>query len=284
MFEHWQQFATGVADFSAKVGSRDHIIEVSGFPSDPFKSDLMAFIDALQKALQSAKRKISVGSAISVEVSVKNFCRHMELRRLRAPMHSAVAQVVRRATQNGLYAKQAFSFGEVCVRKAGPHEIPDLDQWTIAACLTLVPRSKLDLMGVAVTDYRAGEETDWIYLRVPDEVMDPYAKIRGKLKIESRQLRGCIDGVIVPLVNGLHGGSFSAEDEQLRAVVKEFTRRHHSTTAIAIVTMPEKQDGTAGIDGTYFELGQDALPLSFWNRMVVVDRERSVMREVEALA
>lgn len=89
--------------------------------------------------------------------------------------------------------------------------------------------------------------------------------------------------MIVIVAHGLHVGPFSATDEKLRAVVEEFGRHHESTTAIAIVTMPHKLDGTAGLAGAYFELGPDALPTSFWERMIAADQERSVLRELDVL-
>jgi len=146
-----------------------------------------------------------------------------------------------------------------------------------------VPRSELSVVGYGI-DYRKGKDTDWIYLRVPNEVRDSFAKIRRKLTIESRQLRGCSDGVIVLLAHGVHVGSLSAGDAELGAVVEEFARHHDSTTALAITTVPHKRDGTAGVEGQYFELSPSALPMSFWEGLVDLDRERSVLWELDALA
>lgn len=273
--------ATGVADFAASLTSRKHIVEVSGFPGDPFKSDLMAFTGATQSALKSALKRSPAAAPVALEVVV-NDGRRADLRKLRGPMHAAVVDVMKDAVANGLSAARTFEFGKVRVRRAQPGEVPDTAQWSIAGCLLLVPRSELNLLGTA--DYRVGKETQWVYVRIPDDTRDPYEKIRSKLKIESRQLRRCEDGVIILVVNGLHAGTFDDGDEQLRALIEDFARQHKSTTGIAIVTMPRKQDGTSGVAGPYYELSPTAMPASFWEKVKAVDRERSVLWELDGLA
>ena len=159
----------------------------------------MAFASAAQNSLKSAQRKTPAGAPIAVDFVIESLGKHADLRKLRAPVHAAIAEVVLESTRHGLSAQRLFDFGQVRVRPAGPHEVPDLKQWTMATCLTIVERDELNFVGTGI-DYRQGKDTDWVYIRVPDEVRDPYAKIRSKLKIESRQLRGCADGVIVVVV------------------------------------------------------------------------------------
>jgi hypothetical protein len=74
------------------------------------------------------------------------------------------------------------------VRRAEPHESPDLKAWSMATCLTEVPRSEFDFVGEL--DYKHGRDTHWIYLSEPDDAFDAYDRIGRKLKIEARQAAG----------------------------------------------------------------------------------------------
>ncbi len=273
--------ATGVADFGATFGESDHIVEVSGFPNNPFQSDLMAFTSAAQHALASGKRKSATSAPLAIEIIIGQMKVYADLRKLHAPVHAAIVEVIGRAVKAGEDARRTYGFGEVRVRRAGPHEVPDAN-WSIAACLTLVQPDEVSLVGQGI-DYRRGKDTDWIYLRVPDEVRDPYAKIRAKLKIESRQLRGCTDGVIILDATGLMVGTPREDDARLREIIDDFSEHHTSTTGVAIVTMPQKWDGTAGIAGAYFPLGPTALPKAAWDKLVRQDEAQSVLRELAVL-
>jgi hypothetical protein len=54
----------GVADCAVTVNGTEYIVEVSGFPSNPFKSDPMAFNGAMQHALKAAIHR-TISAAIS---------------------------------------------------------------------------------------------------------------------------------------------------------------------------------------------------------------------------
>lgn len=271
---------TGVADLAAIVNAREHIIEVSGFPSDPFRNDLMAFVGWLQQSLKTAVRKHGISSAIAIELDI-NVKTWTDLRKIRRSSHEVVLAAVSAFMSRQCTATIDASFGRIVVRRAQPNELPDTHRWSIASCLTQLPQSELGLVGDM--DYTKGQDTHWIYLAVPDEVLDPYERIRSKLKIEARQLRGCTDGVILIAVNGLRRGSFDESDKRLRVVIDSFARNHTSTTAIGTFILPRKMDGTAGLAGAYFELGATALSRDFWQRAQSIDRDRSVLWELDCL-
>jgi len=276
----------GVADCAVTINGRHHIVEVSGFPSDPFQSDLMAFNSAMLHALKSAIRKSDIRGHIAVEIVVSSdvATSHRNLRMLRKDAHAGVVSSVRAfANGGGEYRTQdAVDFGTIGVRCALPRETPNIPAWTMASCLTTVDRSQFHFLGDL--DYKQGRDSHWVYLSVPEEAFDPYDRIRRKLKIEARQLRECTDGVIVVVVNGLHKGVFEEADEDLNLVVADFARNHQSTTAIALPIRPRKRDGTSGLSGPYFALTESALPRAVWDHMVAVDRQRSVLSTLDALA
>jgi len=276
----------GVADCAVTLNGRQHIVEVSGFPSDPFKSDLMAFNGAMQHALKAATRKSEISGHIAVEIIVSEAAAasRRNLRMLRKDAHAGVVSSVRAFINAGGEDRthNSFDFGTISVRHAEPRERPDLKTWSMASCLTEVPRSEFDFVGEL--DYKNGRDTHWIYLAVPADAFDAYDRISRKLKIEARQLRGCTDGVIVVAVNGLRKGLFEESDANLRRIVGDFARNHRSTTAIALPTRPRKRDGTSGLAGPYFALTESALPRTVWDRMVAVDQGRSVLWELDALA
>jgi hypothetical protein len=209
---------------------------------------------------------------------------HRDLRMLRRSAHAGCVSAVRAfPTRGGTdRVENTFDFGTISVRRAAPHETPDLDAWSMASCLTEVSRSELHFVGDL--DYKHGRDTHWIYLSVPDEIFDAYDRIGRKLKIEARQLRGCTDGVIVVAVNGLKMGLLYETDAALQRVVADFSRNHRSTTAIALPIRPRKRDGTSGLAGPYFALAETALPRTVWDTMVTVDQERSVLWNLDALA
>jgi hypothetical protein len=87
----------------------------------------------------------------------------------------------------------------------------------------------------------------------------------------------------VVAVNGLQKGIFDETDAELRRVIADFARNHRSTTAIALPTRPRKRDGTTELTGPYFALAESALPRTVWDRMMTVDRQRSILWNLDAL-
>jgi hypothetical protein len=276
----------GVADCAVTVNGRQHIVEVSGFPSDPFKSDLMAFNGAMQHALKAATRKSDTRGHIAVEIIVHGIAAgsRRNLRMLRKDAHAGVVSAVRAFANDAREDRthNTFDFGTISVRRAEAHELPDLKTWSMASCLTIVPRSEFDFVGEL--DYKSGRDTHWVYLSVPDDAFDAYDRIGRKLKVEARQLRGCTDGVIVAAVNGLKKGVFEETNADLQRVIADFARNHRSTTAIALPIRPRKRDGTSGLVGPYFPLADTALPRSVWDEMVRADQRRSVLLALDVLA
>jgi hypothetical protein len=276
----------GIADCAVTVNGKQHIVEVSGFPSDPFKSDLMAFNGAMQHALKTAMRRSGNSGDIAIEIIIAEAAAasRRNLRMLRKDVHAGVVSSVCAFTNAGGNERthNSFDFGTISVRRAEPYETPDLETWSMASCLTEVPRSEFDFVGEL--DYKHGRDTHWIYLSVPNDAFDAYDRVSRKLRIEARQLRGCTDGVIVVAVNGLQKGVLEENDADLHRIIGDFARNHRSTTAIALPTRPRKRDGTSGLAGPYFTLTESALPRAVWDRMVAVDRERSVLWELNALA
>jgi len=273
----------GVADFATTVAGRTYPVEVSSFPNDPFQSDLMAFDSAMHTALKAGVRRSAIANHIAIEVDIAARAdgAPVNLRLLRSEMHAAVLETIRAFASANELVTNTYAFGTVAARLAQAHEQPDLKRWTQASCLTTIPRADIGLVGK--TGYKAGRDTHWTYLRIPDDAFDPYDRLTRKLKIEARQLRGSNDGVIIIPANGLRAGLLSAADAKLISVVEQFRRNHRSTTALAFPLRPHKQDGTWGITGPFFSLAQSALPEDFWSNVMAVDRGRTILHELDAL-
>jgi hypothetical protein len=267
----------GTADFAADVEGKEHLVEVSGFPNDPFRSDSMAFVGAMQGALKSGLKRSGLTQHVAVEIDVADS--EVDLRR---ETHKAVVQTMEAyAKGRGEQVKRDFAFGSVNVRKTVPGEKPDTRYWTAAVCLQLVPPPTTGLL--TMSNLRRGEETHWLYVRLPTLATDSYERIRRKLKTEARQLSGSQDGVVLLDSGGLRSGIFSGDDEKLRGVAADFKRQHESTTGVGIIARPLKRDGTRGLAGAYFPLAAGALSLAFWRRMLEMDGESSILWELEKL-
>jgi len=269
----------GIADFATEIKGKEHVVEVSGFPNDPFRSDSMIFFGAMQKSLKSAIKKYGITHHIAIEIDVRN-----AVQNLQAEAHSAIASAAREYTRIGAQTPVAteHSFGAVNVRPAIPGEKPDTLIWTFAACLTLVMPPATGL--VTMEHLTRGEETNWLYVRLPEAASDAYERIRQKLRTEARQLVGCTDAVVLLDSGGLRVGIMSDGDSKLRVIAEDFRRQHTSTTAFAIFAQPIKRDGTRGLAGAYFALGATALSGSFWRDLLEADRKSTVFWELERLA
>ena len=269
----------GTADFAAEVEGKAHLVEVSGFPNDPFRSDSMAFVGAMQGALKSGLKRSGLTQHVAVEIDVAD----SEVDDLRRETHKAVVLTMEAfAKGDGCeQAKRDFAFGSVNVRRTIPGEKPDTRYWTAAVCLQLVPPPSTGLL--TMTDLQRGQGTHWLYVRLPALATDPYERICRKLKTEARQLSGSQDGVVLLDSGGLQSGIFSESDEKLRGVAADFQRQHESTTAFGVIARPLKRDGTQGLAGAYFPLAAQALSLTFWRRMLEIDSESSILWKLDRL-
>lgn len=268
----------GEADFAAEVEGKEYVVEVSQFPHDPFRSDSMAFVTAMQGALKSALKKTRLARHAAVEIDVVD--PDADLRR---EAHRAVLETIAAFAKAGAadQVKRDYPFGSVNVRPAIPGEKPDTKAWTIATCLQLVPPPTTGLLTMA--DLQQGQDTHWLYVRLPPTVSDPYERIRRKLKTEARQLSGCVDGVVLLDSGGLQHGIFAETDPRLRAIAEDFERQHASTTAFGIVGQPLKMDGSRGLAGAFFALTATALSLDFWHHLLERDQQSTAFGELDEL-
>jgi|HubBroStandDraft_4_1064222.scaffolds.fasta_scaffold00010_74 hypothetical protein len=268
----------GTADFMAEIEGTEHVVEVSGFPNDPFQSDSMAFIGAMQVALRSGLKRSGVTRHVALEVDVVS--RAVDLRQ---QTHKAVVETMEAFVRAGADdpVSREYPFGSVSVRLAIAGEKPDTTHWSAALCLQLVPPPDTGLLTMA--DLQQGQDTHWLYVRFPSPESDPYKRIRRKLKTEARQLSGCKDGVVLLDSGGLRRGIFSDDDRALCAIAAGFQKQHTSTTAFGVFAQPVKMDGTRGLAGAYFPLTDEALSAAFWRLILERDRESTALWELDKL-
>lgn len=268
----------GTADFVAEVDGKEHVVEVSGFPNDPFRSDSTAFVGAMQGALKSGLKKSGLTQHVAVEIDVEDS--EVDLQK---EAHKAIVLAMKAFAKGGGHdqVKHEYPFASVKVRPTIPAEKPNTKYWTAALCLQLVPAPSTGLL--TMTDLQGGQDTHWLYVRLPALTPDPYERIRRKLKTEARQLSGCKDGVILLDSGGLRSGIFSDDDAKLRSVAADFQRQHASTTGFGVIAQPLKRDGTRGLAGAYFPLAAEALSLTFWRQMLEVDSKSSILWELDRL-
>jgi hypothetical protein len=269
----------GIADFSAEVDGTQHVIEVSGFPSDPFQSDSMAFTAAMQTALKSGLKRSGLTRHVALEIDVLDSDADIRKEAHRAAVET-MAAFAKGGAQSGV--ERDYAFGSVKVRPTMPREKPDTEYWTAAVCLQLVYPPATGL--VTMADLRGGEDTHWLYVRLPAAKADPYERIRRKLKTEARQLSGSSEAVLLLDSGGLQHGIFSNDDPSLRGIAADFERQHSSTTAFGIFGQPLKSDGTRSLAGAYYALGPRALGTKFWRSIIDADRQSSVLSELSELA
>lgn len=134
-----------------------------------------------------------------------------------------------------------------------------------------------------MADLQRGEDTHWLYIRLPSTASDPYQRIRRKLSTEATQLSGCADAVILLDSGGLRHGIFSNRDLNLQGIADAFESRHTSTTAFGVFAQPLKMDGTRGLAGAYFSLAPTALSSTFWDSVISVDQRSTVLWELDQL-
>ncbi len=269
----------GTADFAAEVAGKEHVVEVSGFPNDPFRSDSMIFVGAMQTALKSALKRHAFARHVVVEIEVEG----SDVENLQAEAHRAIASATQEFAKLGTQSAVAheYPFGSVKVRLVVPGEKPDTLYWTCAVCLTLVPPPDTGLL--TMEHLTQGQETHWLYVRLPERPAYPYERIKQKLKTEARQLRGCTDAVVMLDSGGLRMGIPSDGDSHLSRIAKDFEREHASTTAFGVIAQPVKRDGTSGLAGAYFALAPGALSAAFWRDMLKADQQSTVLWELDEL-
>jgi len=267
----------GAGDFAVAVNGREHIVEVSGFPTDSLRGNLASFLAAMDIALQSALKRTPLELPVALELDIDEVTGSV-----RPAAHAAILEIIRAYRNSG--SDQAVSrtheFGSVLVRPLIPGEGPTVDKWTMAVRTARARLAPSKLFGA--TNYDDREPGNWIYLHDRSADADPYIRLRSKLKREACQLSGCIDAVIVIDVEGL-GFDAVADPDRLAEVLREFSRNHRSTTGVAIIVRPEKVSGLRGIAGDYFALAENALGANFWRMLLDADHNSNVFRELTSV-
>lgn len=267
------------ADFAATVKGVEHFIETSGFPTDPLHGVVASFQMAMTNAFKSALDKTRVRPIPAMELDIAEVSGE-----IRSAAYAAVTESVSqyRDSGGGQRLERVYPFGAVVVRPTVPGEAPrGNSHWTMASRLGVAPLAASKVLGE--TEYSIRGESSWLYLCDRSFDPDPYVRLQKKLKKEAFQLSGCVDGLIILHAEALGADVFN-DVERLNQVIAQFARQHSSTTGIAIVTQPQKENGTRGIGGHYFALRPSALSREFWQRVVDVDDRSNVLDELAFLA
>jgi hypothetical protein len=270
--------ANGVADFGAVVNGVEHIVETSGFPSDPMRDGTSSFLHAMTRTFVSALRKAMLPYPMSLELDVQDV-----KGATREAAFAAVKQLVRTYRQgvgNGR-VRNDCPFGTVAMRRSVAGEGPSVDEWTTAVRLGRSQLAKSKMFGDS--DYAMQDVGSWIYLRDRTKVQDPYVRLRNKLKEEARQLSGCQSGLIILEIEVLGVGVINNR-QALQPTIDDFARQHRSTTGVAIVVRPVRDNGRQrGLSGHYFPLSPRALPREFWNSVLLTDHRMNLLDELPKL-
>lgn len=268
----------GVADFAAIVNAVEYVVEVSGFPSDSLRDETSSFLSAISRTFTSAVKRAEITVPVSLELNVDD---------VRAPSREAtfkaVKEVVQAFRQDAVdRVEREFEFGTVVMRPTIVGEGPTGDsKWTAAVRSGRAPLAQSKILGD--TDYAIRNLGSWVYLHDRTKDLDPYVRLRNKLKAEARQLSGCSDALIVLDIEAL-GVHVINDRARLEPVISEFARQHRSTTAIATVVRTWRDDGRQrGLSGHYFPLASTALPSSFWHAVKTVDEESNLLNELRNL-
>jgi hypothetical protein len=261
----------GVADFEAVIDGHKYDLEASTFPLDLLRTELIGFCSAVQRALKAGLKRFGPQFNIALEIEVSGESQA----NLQREMHGAVLTVMKsyrdEAPPYSAVVLMDFPFGRVAVRPAGPAEQPDLERWSMASCLTLVPRSERDLVGEA--DYKQGRDSHWVYVNWPQSTRNPYPRIAKKLRNEYRQVRGSPGAVIALQINGLQCGVLRSDDGELASMVESFSRHHSTVGDIWILTKTSSPGGLSSFAGPKIATGNGAyaLPPPFVRRFEAVD-------------
>ncbi len=268
----------GIGDFAAAIDGATHIIETSGFPSDPLGSPVMSFMAAMESAFRSALRRIGHSGFAALELDVIEVSGS-----IRSAAYAAIREVVKLFLEHGCAGRveQHYAFGTIAVGANRPGQGPDAEtEWTMSIRSGVAPLSPRKALGE--TRYRIQGDGTWVLLCDRSVDPDPYARLRAKLKREARQLRGCDNAVVILEMEAL-GLSVFDDVDKLKDVAQQFFRNHSSTTAVAIIVRPEKLNGTRGIAGHYFTAHEGALSPSFWQRVLDVDGKANILDELVAI-
>lgn len=265
----------GVADFAAELHGGEHIVEASGFPSDPLRDGSSSFIGAMGTTFVSALRKANIAVPLSLELDLEDVAG-----RTREATFAAVKELVRELNSNSTI-ERAYEFGTVTIRPMIPGEGPSSDKWTIASRLGRSPLDESRLFGE--TEYRIQGAGAWVYLRDRTKAQDPYVRLRSKLKSEARQLSGCTSGLIILDIEAL-GADVINNRAALEPAIIDFARQHRSTTGVAIVVRPVTlHDRQRGLSGHYFPLADTALSIESWKSIVKADEKADLLHELGSL-
>ncbi len=269
---------SGEADFAATIGSTEYPVEVTTFPADPMRGPVASFHSAVAQALERAHAKARIAEPVALEIEVLEVTGS-----IRPAVHAAVTELVA-AFSSGRGTEtvgRRYAFGTLRLRPAAPGELPyGGDFWTRVCRTGVAAMARSGVLGD--TEYKIQRGGNLVYLREESDDPDPFVRLRRKLKTKAAQLRGCVNGVIVVEAEPLGPDVFNCR-QRLEEIVDDFARNHSSATAIAVIHRPKKADGTRGISGHFFSLGDGAVSTTFWQTICGNDRETSVLEELRML-
>lgn len=269
----------GVADFAATVNGVEHVIEVSGFPSDSLRDASVSFLSAVANTFASAVKKAKLTVPLSLELDLEDIGGAS-----RQATIKAVKELVQDFRLGGRFNRleKEFNLGTIAMRATIEGEGPTGDsKWTAATRFGRSPLANSKMFGN--TNYAIQGPGSWVYLRDRTQDANPYVRLRNKLKAEARQLSGCTDALIILEIEAL-GVDVINGREKLQPVIDEFARQHQSTTGIAIVVRTVRDNGRQrGVSGHYFPLASGALQAVFWDSVEAEDEGRNLLDELRKL-
>ena len=267
------------ADIAATVNGVEYIIETSGFATDPLRGTIPSFLMAMTNAFEKAANKTRLKPIPAIELDIAEVGGE-----IRSSAYTALTEAVRRYRDSGGGARLEFAypFGTIVVRPTVPGEGPSGNShWTSASRFGRAQLARSRVLGE--TSYAIEGESSWLYLCDRSFDPDPGVRLQKKLKREAAQLSGCVDGVIILHADTI-GADLFGDMGPFAKIIQEFARQHKSTTGVAIVTQPEKANGTRGIYGRYFALCDTALSPTFWQRLVDADNKANLLDELTFLS
>ena len=158
------------ADFAATVSGVDHVVETSGFPSDPLRGPVGSFFMAMTNACNSALEKSRVRPIPAVELDVAEVSGQ-----IRPAAHAALTESINQYRDNGgaQRLERVYPFGTVVVRPTVPGEAPRGDsRWTLASRFGTARLAPSKFVGE--TDYSVQDGSSWLYLC--DQVFRPRSR------------------------------------------------------------------------------------------------------------
>jgi hypothetical protein len=135
--------SSGIADFGAAIGAKEHIVEASCFVSDPLRDQTSAFLNAVVTTFRASVQKAKLSFPLSLEVDVSGVegaTRHAAFR--------AVKSLVQAYKKTDTMARMdyTYEFGTLTIRPTALAKGIPNKRWTCAMRIGC-PSRRLNCLG-----------------------------------------------------------------------------------------------------------------------------------------